>query len=97
MGQRGRILTEILGFDGWKVKEAYFESAAGARVEPAGPLVMLRATRLVLVVERRWLSRCGQCGSLCRHAHQRLAVRRWADLPWAEHSVELRYAPVRVA
>ncbi|MGH7271095.1 MAG: ISL3 family transposase [Polyangiaceae bacterium] len=58
---------------------------------------MLRATRLVLVVERRWLSRCGQCGSLCRHAHQRLAVRRWADLPWAEHSVELRYAPVRVA
>ena len=31
MGQRARILTEIFGFDGWKVKEAYFENEAGQR------------------------------------------------------------------
>ena len=96
MGQRARILTEILGFDGWKVKEAFFESASGERVAPVGGLAMLRETRLVLDVERRWLPRCGQCGVPCRRVHQRMPGRRWADLPWAGHSVELRYAPVRV-
>jgi transposase len=96
MGQRGRILTDILGFDGWKVTEAFFESAAGKRVEPVGGLSLLRETRVVLVVERRWLSRCGQCGGPCRRVHEQLPARRWDDLPWAEHPVELRYAPVRV-
>lgn len=96
MGQRARILTRITGFDGWKVKEAFFESAAGQRVEPVGSLSMLRETRLVLELERRWLPRCSQCTGPCRAIHERLAERRWADLPWAEHPVELRYAPVRV-
>jgi len=96
MGQRARILTEILGFDGWKVKEVFFESAAGVRVVPVGGLSPLRGTRLVLVVERRWLSRCSGCGVACREVHERLGERRWADLPWADHPVELRYAPVRV-
>jgi hypothetical protein len=32
MGQRARILTEVFGFDGWRVKEAFFENAAGVRV-----------------------------------------------------------------
>jgi hypothetical protein len=49
MGQRARILTSILGFDGWKAKEAFFESAAGERLAPVGRLMMLRETRLVLV------------------------------------------------
>jgi transposase len=96
MGQRARILTEILGFDGWRVKEAYFESATGERVVPVGGFALLRETRLMLVVERRWLPRCGQCGGPCRDVHERLPPRRWADLPWAEHPVELWYAPVRV-
>jgi transposase len=96
MGQRGRILTSIVGFDGWKVKEAFFESASGARVQPVGGFAVLRETRLVLVVERRWLPRCSQCAGPCRAVHEKLPVRRWADLPWAEHPVELRYAPVRV-
>jgi transposase len=96
MGQRARILTEILGFDGWKVRDAFFESAAGERVVPVGGLGMVRETRLVLVVERRWRPRCGQCGGPCRNVHGHLSVRRWADLPWAGHSTELRYAPVRV-
>jgi transposase len=96
MGQRARILTSILGFDGWKVKDAFFESAAGQRVEPVGRLAMLRETRLVLEVERRWLPRCAQCAGPCRVVHERLPARRWADLPWAGHTVEIRYAPVRV-
>jgi len=96
MGQRARILTSIVGFDGWKVKEAFFEAASGARVQAVGTLSLLRETQLVLVVERRWLPRCSQCAGPCRAVHERLPVRRWADLPWAEHPVELRYAPVRV-
>lgn len=96
MGQRARILTSIVGFDGWKVTEAFFESATGQRVEPIGGLSMLRETRLVLVVERRWLPRCAQCAGPCRVAHEQLPCRRWADLSWAGHPVELRYAPMRV-
>ena len=49
MGQRARILTEILGFDGWKVTETFFESATGKRVEAVGGFALLRETRLVLV------------------------------------------------
>jgi transposase len=96
MGQRGRILTEILGFDGWKVKEVFFESAAGVRVEPVGGFAPLRETRLVIVAGRRWLPRCSRCGAACRTAHERLPVRRWADLPWAGHPVELEYIACRV-
>jgi transposase len=96
MGQRARILTEILGFDGWKVTDAFFESGSGERVRPIGGFAMIRDTRVVLVVERRWLPRCAQCAGPCRIVHERLPPRRWADLPWAGHPVELRYAPVRV-
>jgi transposase len=96
MGQRARILTEILGFGGWKVTETFFESATGERVRPVGGFSMIRDTRLVFEVERRWLPRCSQCACLCRRVHERLAPRRWADLSWGEHAVELRYAPVRV-
>jgi transposase len=96
MGQRASILTQILGFDGWKVKETYFESAAGERVEPVGGFAVLRETRQVLVVERRWLPRCSKCAGPCRGVHERLDARRWADLPWAGRPVQLHYAPVRV-
>lgn len=53
MGRRARILTEILGFDGWKVIEADSESARGVCIQPIGSLAVVRDTRLVLVVERR--------------------------------------------
>ncbi|HLK38574.1 MAG TPA: ISL3 family transposase [Polyangiaceae bacterium] len=85
-----------MGFDGWMVSEVFFESAAGERVIPVRGFAKLRETRLVLVVERRWLARCPQCGGPCHALHEQLPARRWADLPWAEHPVELRYAPVRV-
>ena len=96
MGQRTRILTEILGFDGWKVTETFFESAIGKRVEAVGGFALLRDTRLVLVAERRWLPRCSRCGTACRQVHERLPARRWADLPWAGHPVEIEYAGCRV-
>jgi transposase len=96
MGQRARILTGILGFDGWKVTETFFESATGKRVEAVGGFALLRETRLVLVAERRWLPRCSRCGAACRRVHERLPARRWADLPWAGHPVEIEYAGCRV-
>lgn len=96
MGQRARILTEILGFDGWKVSETRFETADGRRIEAIGGLFGLRETRLVLVVERRWLPRCSRCGAACRRVHEKLPTRRWADLPWAGHPVEIEYASCRV-
>jgi transposase len=96
MGQRARILTEILGFDGWKVKATFFESSKGERVEAVGGVAVLRETRLVLVVERRWLARCSRCGAACRRIHERLASRRWADLSWAGHPVDIEYAASRV-
>ncbi|XXY54990.1 hypothetical protein WME91_28045 [Sorangium sp. So ce269] len=54
MGQRTRILTEILGFNDWKVREAYFEDAQRTRFEPLAGYGVLPETRLVLRVERRW-------------------------------------------
>jgi transposase len=96
MGQRARILTEIFGFDGWKVRQTFFEAADGRRVEPIGGFAVLRETRLVLVVERRWLARCSHCGAACRRIHERLPPRRWADLPWAGHPVDVEYGACRL-
>jgi len=96
MGQRTRILTEILGFDGWKVKEAYFESAQGQRVEAVGGFEPLRKTTLVLVVARCWMGRCSGCAAPCRHRHEWLPTRRWADLPWAGRPVVIEYTPCRL-
>ena len=96
MGQRARILTEIFGFDGWKVTDAYFENGDGQRVQPVAGFALIRGTRLVLVVERRWLSRCGTCQRRCRGRHEQLEPRRWSDMAWAEHPVEIEYAPCRV-
>lgn len=96
MGQRSRKLTEIFGFDGWRVKDSFFENAAGERVEAVRGYSVLRETKLVLVVERRWVARCSQCAGPCRRIHERGATRRWADLPWAGHAVEIEYAACRV-
>jgi len=96
MGQRSRILAEIFGFDGWFVTEAYFESTDGVRLVPVQGYSLLRGTRLVLVVQCRWLPRCSQCGARCRMRHERLPVRRWADLSWSGHPLLIEYAPCRV-
>jgi transposase len=96
MGQRSRILTEIFGFDGWFVKQVLWESADGRQVQVVGGFAPLRGTRLVLVVQRRWMPRCSQCGRRCRLRHELLSPRRWADLSWAGHPVQIEYAPCRV-
>jgi transposase len=95
MGQRSRTLTQIFGFDGFKV-EGHFEDAHGVRLDDDVPPVVLRGKTLVLSVTRRWLPRCSACGRACKTIHERLGTRRWTDLPWAEHPVVIEYAPVRV-
>ena len=78
MGQRTKTLSEILGFNGWKVEAAFFEDAQGTRFDPLDGYGVLPGTRLVLRVVRRWAPRCSQCGTICRAvAHERLPVRRW--------------------
>ncbi len=96
MGQRARILTQIAGFRGWKVAEAFFEGQGGARVEPVAGYDVPTGCRLVLRVERRWATRCAKCLAIGGGCHERLKTRRWKDLAWADHSVEIEYAPVRV-
>lgn len=95
MGQRGRTLAQIFGFDGFRVT-SYFETASGVRIADANHPSVLRGATLVLVATRRWLACCGECGRPCRRVHQRLKPRRWQDLGWAEHPVVIEYAPVRV-
>lgn len=97
MGQRARILTEVLGYRGWKVKEVFFEDKDGARLALMPGYAPAATGQLVLRVERKWAPRCGQCGAICgRAAHERLAPRRWRDLPWAGRSVVLEASLIRV-
>lgn len=95
MSQRTRILTEIWGYGGWRIRETYFEWADGTRCTtvPGGVRVEVR---LVLVVERRWAARCGACGAICRRKHEFLPSRRWQDLPWAGRTVQVECSPIRV-
>ena len=95
MGQRAKILTQILGFDGFKVA-GFFEFFRGRRVFERAAASDLRGKTLVLRVHRRWLPRCSGCGALCSRVHCQLPTRRWQDLPWAQHPVVIEYAPVRV-
>ena len=97
MGQRARILTQIAGFTGWKVTDAYWEDAAGSRFEQVGCYDVPRDSTLVLVMGRRWAPRCGQCFAVVPGPpHQRREPRRWADLPWAERRVVIEYGPERL-
>jgi len=95
MSQRTKILTEIWGYRGWRIRESYFEWGDGTRCTtlPRGVQV---AVRLVLVVERQWAGRCGACTAICRRKHESLAPRRWQDLSWAGHPVQIEYAAIRV-
>lgn len=95
MGQRGRTLAQILGFDGFKV-QGHFETPQGVRIADDVSPRLLRGMTLVLTVTRRWLPCCPGCGLPCRGIHERLTRRRWADLTWAEHPVVIEYSPVRV-
>lgn len=97
MGQRSRILTDIWGYRGWRVRDAFYEDAAGHRFEPVDGYGVLPDTRLVLRVERQWAPRCSRCGAICRaSSHERLKARRWADLPCFGRAVQIEATPIRV-
>jgi transposase len=98
MSQRGRELTQILGYSGWAVSEIYFEAADGTRVQPVAGYDVTQDVRLVLVARRRWAPRCCVCGAICSAIakHEQLKTRRWMDLPWAGRPVAIEYAPIRV-
>ena len=97
MGQRTRILTEILGFRGWKIEEVYFETERGERFEHLGDVRILSNVVVVARVERRWAPRCSACGAICRGgAHEHLPRRRWKDLAWAGRSAFIEADPIRV-
>ena len=96
MGQRARILAQVLGLPGFKVIDTYFENDHGDRVESIAGYDVDRDARLVLVIERRWAARCARCFAIGGKCHERKPRRRWTDLPWAGRRVELEYAPVRV-
>ena len=95
MGRRQQILTQVLGFDGFKA-DGRFERASGEVLAETALPSEFRGATLVLTVQRRWLPRCSSCGAVCRKVHEQLATRRWRDLPWAEHPVVIEYAPIRV-
>ena len=96
MGQRTRTLTEILGYRGWKVREAFFEYADGRRADIVPWAGLTVAVRLVLRMERRCAAGCSHCDGRCRTVHERLKARRWTDLPWGGRSVEIEAELVRV-
>lgn len=98
MSQRTKILTEILGYRGWRITEMYFEWPNGVRatVLPSISGQVQLDVRLVFVMERQWAARCGACGAICRRQHERLPPRRWQDLPWAGRPVQIESSPVRV-
>lgn len=97
MGQHTKLITEVFGFGGWKVKEAFFERLDGTRVEAVRGFELPPDVRLVLVMERRWAPRCSECGAICRGGvHEHLPLRRWRDLNWAGRPVVVEAALIRV-
>jgi transposase len=96
MSQRTAILTQIVGFRGWKVKADRWESRGGRPIVPIAGYDVPPDARLVLVLERRWTARCAKCLALCSTRHEKLALRRWLDLPACGHPVIIEYAPERV-
>jgi transposase len=97
MGQRARILAQVLGLPGFKVTDAYFENDRGERVKPVAGFDVAREHRLVLRLERRYSARCAKCFAIGGRCHQQRPARRWTDLPWGGRPVEIEYAPMRVA
>ena len=96
MSQRTAILTQIAGLRGWKVKTDRWESKDGRTIEAVAGYDVPADARLVLVLERRWSPRCAKCLAIGGTCHEKLAVRRWADLPACGHPVIIEYAPDRL-
>lgn len=95
-GRRVRVFTQMLGYAGWNVVSAYWESADGERLEVGPAAILPRDARLILCPVRHWAARCGACHARCDKPHDlRRATRRWEELPAFGHRVFLEYAPQR--
>ena len=98
MGRLKRFIAEVLGFDGWKVVEWFWVKWNGVRYKAVSNTLVPPGEKLVIVVARRWMGRCSECGRRCRkvHAHAE-GPRTWHDLPWCDHPVDLEYGPDRLS
>jgi transposase len=96
MSQRTGILAEIWGYRGWNVIDVTYENGKRERLRLLAGVAPPEAI-VVLVVARRWTARCACCGAIGGKVHEQLPARRWRDLPWAGHAVQIEYAPVRLA
>jgi len=103
VGQRAKILSQILGIPGWKVADAYFEWKT-LPLDDASVLVDLRLNpnpspldaRLILKIKRRQRACCGICGKRCSRRHCKTKGRRFTDLSWGGFGVWLECDPERV-
>jgi transposase len=96
MGQRQRILSQIVSYQGWRVQDFYWENAQERRIVPIAGFFVPSEAMLILTMVRRWSCCCGQCGAVARgKLHENRKSRRWADLDWAGHKVFLQYRPQR--
>lgn len=95
MSQRSRILSEILGYRGWKVTEVIYLGAEGEPLEPVRGYPAPTMT-VVLSVTRTWASRCAECGAIGGKCHEQLPIRYWRDLPMSGRPILIAYAPIRV-
>lgn len=98
MGQHGRIVTQIAGFMGWKVRDTRWISSSGKELGPCAGYDVPNDAVLVLSMKRRWAPRCASCLAVAKSdsCHEHCKVRQWADLPWASHPAIIEYAPIRV-
>jgi len=95
MSQRAKILAETWGYRGSNVTSISDERPDGRTLTPIEGFVPSEVT-IIRHVERRWTSRCANCGAITGKVHEHLEPRRWRDLPWASRAVQIEYAPVRV-
>ena len=70
MSQRTKILTQIVGFGGWKVAEHHWEAKDGRPIELVAGYDVPADARLVLLLMRRWTGRCAKCLALRKSSHE---------------------------
>lgn len=97
MSQHTKILTQIVGFRGWKVTEHRWDARGGARIEPVDGYDVPADPWLVPVVSRRFTPRYASCLAIGGTCHERKSARHWADLPCCGHPVAIEYAPWRLS
>jgi transposase len=97
VGRLKAFIAQVLGFEGFRVRDWYWEKPSGVVFRPASRLLVAPDARLVVVVERVWMGHCVGCLRRCRKVHEHTQKRRWQDLPWCEHPVAIEYAPDRLS